>query len=166
VGLVRKLPHHLVASFRSTLEQAQEADLILHVVDVSHPSFEEQAQTALGVLAELAMDEIPVLTVLNKADKAPEGFLARALSLYPDAAATSALTGDGLDLLLESIRKAVLKQGSCATFTVPYEKWPVFLGLRKSLKVAGETYGEKGVTVSVRARPEVLRELKQDFDEL
>jgi len=165
VGLIRKLPHHLVASFRSTLEQAREADLILHIVDVSHPAFEEQAQTALAVLSELAMDEIPILTVLNKTDRAPQGFLERAKGLYPEAAPTSAATGDGLPGLIGAVKKAVLKLGGCATLTVPYERWPDFLNVRKSLKVAGETYGEKGVTLSLRARPEVIRELRREFCE-
>ena len=163
MGLVRKLPHHLVASFRSTLEQAGEADLILHIVDVSHPSFEEQAQTALAVLSELAMDEIPLLMVLNKTDKAPQGFLERAKGLYPEAVPTSAVSGDGLPGLLEAVKRAVLKFGGCATLTIPYDKWPDFLNVRKTLKVAGETYGEKGVTLSLRARPEIIEELKREF---
>lgn len=166
VGLVRKLPHHLVASFRSTLEQAREADLILHVVDVSHPAFEEQAQTALTVLAELDMDEIPVLTVLNKRDRATLAFVERAQGLYPEALATSALTGEGLPELLDAVKKAIFKHGECATLTIPYDKWPDFLNARKSLRVAGETYGEKGVTVSLRARPEVVAELRREFCEI
>lgn len=163
VGLVRKLPHHLVASFRSTLEQAREADLILHVVDVSHPAFEEQAQTALGVLSELAMDEIPVHTVLNKTDRAPEGFLQRALSLYPEALPASAVTGEGLVALRGAVRDQVLRRMACAKVTVPYERWPDFLNLRKGLRIAREEYGQDGVTVTLNARPEAVRSLRLAF---
>jgi GTP-binding protein HflX len=68
VGFIRKLPHHLVASFKSTLDEVRNADLLLHVVDVSHQMFQEQIQTVLQVLEEMALSEIPILTVFNKID--------------------------------------------------------------------------------------------------
>src|SRR5687768_13163021 len=69
VGFIRKLPHHLVASFRSTLEEAREADLLLHVVDGSHPDWEEQFEVVDAVLAELGLDERPQILVFNKCDR-------------------------------------------------------------------------------------------------
>lgn len=152
VGFIRKLPHNLVASFRSTLEQAAEADLLLHVVDASHPTFEVQADTTLRILAELEMDEIPVLTVLNKSDRAEEGALQRARGLYPGAVAVSALTGEGLPLLLESVAGEVKRLFGGHTLTIPYPRWPEFLVLRKRFTLLREDFGEGGVTVTVRGR--------------
>lgn len=159
VGLVRKLPHHLVASFRSTLEQASEADLILHVVDVSHPSFEEQAVTTLEVLADLGMDDIPVLTVLNKLDCTGEGVLARAGSLYPDSVAVSATTGEGLSRLREAVSAAARRATAGRTLFVPYEAWPQFVTLRTGYRTLREHYENDGVTVVLRAGEEEVAEL-------
>jgi GTP-binding protein HflX len=152
VGFIRKLPHNLVASFRSTLEQAGEADLLLHVVDASHPAFEEQADTTLRVLTQLEMDDIPLLTVLNKADRAEEGALCRARGLYPGAVTVSALTGDGLPVLVDAIAGEVRRLFGGRTFLIPYPRWPNFLPLRKRLTILREDYGEEGVTVTVRGR--------------
>ena len=72
VGFIRKLPHHLVASFRATLEEAGEADLLLHVVDASHPEWEEHVAVVEGVLSDLGLAERPVLPVFNKMDAVPD----------------------------------------------------------------------------------------------
>src|SRR5690606_6474409 len=69
VGFIRKLPHHLVASFRATLEEAESADLLLHVIDASHPGWEEQKEVVEEVLADLNLDDHPVLLVFNKTDR-------------------------------------------------------------------------------------------------
>ncbi len=80
VGFIRKLPHHLVASFRATLEEAGEADLLLHVVDASHPEWEDHMRTVASVLAELGLDDRPTLVVFNKLDivESPHAFAAHA----------------------------------------------------------------------------------------
>ncbi|MCB1007324.1 MAG: GTPase HflX [Acidobacteria bacterium] len=98
VGFIRKLPHHLVASFRSTLGEVVEADLVLHVVDRSHPGWEEQQSVAEEVLAALDVDPERVLVAYNKADRLPPGEI-----VEPDALAVSALTGEGLDELRSAI---------------------------------------------------------------
>ncbi len=160
VGFVRKLPHHLVASFRSTLEQAREADLILHVVDVSHPAFEEHAATTRQILAELAMDEVPVLTVLNKTDKAAEGLLARARGLYAERVEVSALTGDGADRLRGKVARAVRRLSGGETVHVPYDRWPDFVTFRRRLHVLREVYEDEAVAVTIRPRGTDLQDLK------
>jgi GTP-binding protein HflX len=161
VGFIRKLPHHLVASFRSTLDQVQEADLILHVVDVSHPAFEEQSATTLAVLSELGLEEIPLLTVLNKIDRTPEGVLSRARSLFPWHVAVSALTGEGLGGLRRTILQAVRRYSRGETLLIPYERWPDFLALRGGLRVLREAYLDAGVQVTVRAKEAELLGLKE-----
>ena len=98
VGFIRKLPHHLVASFRSTLEEAAEANFLLHVVDISHPMYEEQMGVTQQVLAEVEMDTKPMVIIFNKIDLVREpGILARARRLYPDALFVAAAKNLGMD---------------------------------------------------------------------
>jgi GTP-binding protein HflX len=106
VGFIRKLPHHLVASFRATLEEAGSADLLLHVTDASHPEWEDHMETVDGVLNELGFSERPVLIVFNKLDAVadPEAFAARAHELWPDAVFTTTTRTDGLIPLKSSLR--------------------------------------------------------------
>src|SRR5512134_3315670 len=87
VGFIRKLPHHLVASFRATLEEAREADVLLHIVDASHPDWEGQMHVVERVLAELDLADRPLIPVFNKIDAVPdpEGFAARVKELHPGA---------------------------------------------------------------------------------
>jgi GTP-binding protein HflX len=110
VGFIRKLPHHLVASFRATLEEVREADLLLHVIDASHPTWEEQRIVVDQVLADLGATDRPMLYVFNKIDRLDEA-TSRALQdrmreLLPNAVFVSAATPDGL----EPLRRALLAQ--------------------------------------------------------
>ena len=109
VGFIRNLPHHLVASFRATLEHTQEADLLLHVVDVSNPLAMVQAQSCLAVLEEIGLDPNLAITVLNKVDQLhDETALQTAQTLFPDALPISAATGQGLDRLVEEVTRLAL----------------------------------------------------------
>lgn len=106
VGFVRNLPHHLVASFRSTLEEARRADLLLHVVDASNPEAEHQIKTVYDVLGEIGVDTGNVLLVLNKVDRALEENRAVYDVLrhdYPGAVAVSAKTGEGVEALAAAV---------------------------------------------------------------
>jgi GTP-binding protein HflX len=96
VGFIRKLPHHLVASFRATLEEVAEADVLLHVVDASHPQWEEQVAVVDAVLADLRLNGARVIHVFNKVDRLADvtGFRQRVQDAYPPAACVSALKGD------------------------------------------------------------------------
>jgi GTP-binding protein HflX len=107
VGFIRKLPHNLVASFRATLEEVVEADVLLHVVDASHPDWEEQWDVVEGVLAELGVHDIPVIPVFNKMDAVadPVSFAQRARELHPDAVFTSTLKIDGVEQLKGVLRE-------------------------------------------------------------
>jgi len=101
VGFIRKLPHHLVASFRGTLEEVAEADLVLHLIDRSHPGWKEQARVGDEVLGDLGVDPARVVEVYNKVDRVPAG-TARDGGIW-----VSALTGDGLEALRAEIRARV-----------------------------------------------------------
>ncbi len=111
VGFIRKLPHLLVAAFRSTLEEAFEADILLHLVDVSHPMAEEQAETAFHVLKELNVKDKPIITVLNKIDLLTSDLMLSKFRLkYPNLVALSALNAKGFDELQEAMIKELSKR--------------------------------------------------------
>jgi GTP-binding protein HflX len=111
VGFIRKLPHHLVASFRATLEEARDADVLLHVVDASHPDWEGQIRVVDKVLAELELAERPLILVFNKMDAVRDAgaLMARVSALYPAAVCATTQRIDGLEALkarLRSIERA------------------------------------------------------------
>lgn len=112
VGFIRKLPHHLVASFRATLEESTEADLLLHVIDASHPSWEEQKEVVDEVLAGLGVDRRPTLLVFNKVDRLTHAeeaaFRERANALYEQPAVfVSTVAAGGLEPLRDALREQV-----------------------------------------------------------
>ncbi|HKS24617.1 MAG TPA: GTPase HflX [Thermoanaerobaculia bacterium] len=114
VGFIRKLPHNLVASFRSTMEEAVAADLVLHVIDVSHPQYEEQRTVAEEVLKELGVPAERVMEVYNKVDRA-ETMIRR-----KGAVAVSALTGRNIDKLVDAIRERELEGGEVVELAIPH----------------------------------------------
>jgi len=107
VGFIRKLPHNLVASFRATLEEIGEADILLHVVDASHADWEEQWDVVEGVLNELGIHDIPVVPVFNKMDLVadPIAFAQRAREFHPDAVFASTIKIDGVEGLKAELRR-------------------------------------------------------------
>jgi GTP-binding protein HflX len=106
VGFIRKLPHHLVASFRATLEEARGADVLLHIVDASHPDWEGQMRVVEKVLAELGLADRPVILVFNKMDAVvdPSSFTARVRALHPTSLAASTMRTDGLAAVKAALR--------------------------------------------------------------
>jgi GTPase len=107
VGFIRKLPHHLVASFRATLEEARAADVLLHVVDASHPEWEEQMRVVEGVLGELDLSDRPLVVVFNKIDLLPDPtqFAVRVRELHPGAVMATTMRTDGLAALKGRLRE-------------------------------------------------------------
>ncbi len=114
VGFIRKLPHNLVASFRSTMEEAVAADLVLHVIDVSHPQYEEQRTVAEQVLRDLGVPPERVMEVYNKVDRA-ETMIRR-----KGAVVVSALTGRNIDKLVDAIRERELAGGEVVELVIPH----------------------------------------------
>ena len=107
VGFIRKLPHHLVASFRATLEEARGADVLLHVVDASHPDWEGQMKVVEKVLAELGLADRPIRLVFNKMDALadPASFAARVRALHPTSIGATTMRTDGLAALKSALRE-------------------------------------------------------------
>ena len=116
VGFIRKLPHDLVASFRSTMEEAVAADLVLHVIDISHPQFEEQREIGEQVLKDLGVDDARVLEVLNKTDRTD----GQRPTVNGQRIAISALTGRGIDKLVDAIKMRELKNGDIISLEIPH----------------------------------------------
>jgi GTP-binding protein HflX len=108
VGFIRDLPHGLVASFKATLEEARQADLLLHIADASNPAVLEQISAVYNVLQEIGIEEKQTLLVLNKADRLEDAAeLAKITNRYPNAVSISAKTGEGLDRLHQSVSEAL-----------------------------------------------------------
>lgn len=108
VGFIRDLPHGLIASFKATLEEARQADLLLHIADASNPDVLGQISAVYNVLQELGIEEKQTLLVLNKADRLSDAAeLAKIMNRYPNAVSISARTGEGLDRLHQSVSEAL-----------------------------------------------------------
>ncbi|MCB0890075.1 MAG: GTPase HflX, partial [Nocardioidaceae bacterium] len=122
VGFVRHLPHQLIEAFRSTLEEVAEADLVLHVVDGSHPDPEGQLAAVREVFAEIGASKVPELVVINKADIADPMVVARLRQREPMSIVVSAATGEGIDDLLEAIEADLPTPGLEINAVVPYAR--------------------------------------------
>jgi GTP-binding protein HflX len=123
VGFIQKLPTTLVAAFRATLEEIAEADLLVHVVDITHPNAQEQARAVHQTLEEINADHIPVLVALNKIDKLNDPERAReALSGFPNAVAISARTGEGISDLLELTGDILYENFAEIRVRLPYDE--------------------------------------------
>jgi GTP-binding protein HflX len=122
VGFVRHLPHQLVEAFRSTLEEVADADLVLHVVDGSHPDPEGQLAAVREVLAEIGADTVPELVAINKADAADPLVIARLKAREPHSVMVSAKTGEGVAELLAAIEADLPRPDIEVTALVPYAR--------------------------------------------
>ncbi len=142
VGLIRRLPHNLVEAFKSTLEEAACADIILHVCDVSDPEAAEKADVTLKTLAELGAGEIPVVTVLNKCDKLTEN-----IPVDDKTVKISALKGEGIESLLETLARNLPETARRMKLLVPYDKAGFTAKIREKGRVFGEEYLENGVLI-------------------
>lgn len=158
VGLVNRLPHHLVEAFKSTLEEAVNADLILNVCDVSSPEFDHQLEITTQVLADLGAGEIPVLTVLNKCDKV----VLPPLTIDKHTAAISAKTGEGLDALLEKIALNLPETHRRLQLLLPYSKAGLISEIRELGRVDTEDYREDGVFVEALVDVKICHKV-QDY---
>ena len=144
VGLIRRLPHHLVEAFKSTLEEAANADIILNVIDISSDDAYGQAQVTNELLSELGCDDIPKINVLNKCDKLP------GWENIPEDSTTvkiSAKEQTGFDRLLEVIAANLPEQAVRGSFVIPYEKGSLLNTIRADGKIFSEEYTEKGTLI-------------------
>jgi GTP-binding protein HflX len=154
VGFIKKLPHGLVEAFKATLEEVVRADLLLHVVDISHPQAEEQIAAVDAVLAEIGADEKPTLMVLNKMDRRDGGgALNRLQEKFPHAVAISATTGEGISNLLAEIGTQLRPKREFLELRIPQEQSALIARLHKVGQVIERRYSGKTARFKARIPP-------------
>jgi GTPase len=161
VGFVRHLPHQLVDAFRSTLEEATDADLILHVVDGSDADPQAQLSAVREVLAEIGADKVPELVVINKIDSA-DPLTVKALQLRERGAVlVSARTGEGLDGLKSAIEERLPDRDRLVRVSVPYSRGDLVARAHAAGEVTMTEHGPDGTLLEARVPPELAAELEQ-----
>jgi GTP-binding protein HflX len=151
VGFIQKLPTTLVAAFRATLEEITEAELLLHVLDISHPNVRAHAMAVEDTLNEIGADHIPVLTVLNKIDLLIDPEAAeKALSAFIDALAVSAIRKQGLDNLLVGITKKLYDSYTLILVSLPYKEGGLIAQFHEQGKVDRVQHNRRGVIIEGR----------------
>ena len=162
VGLIRRLPHHLVEAFKSTLEVAASASLILNVCDASSPDSSEHLQVTKALLEDLGCANTPVITVMNKCDLTPGIF---ELPVIGKAVMISALTGEGLDTLLAQIAATLPPTRREARFLFPYTAGGEAAELRRDGMVLEEDYRADGVFIRAVADIRMIDRFKNYIEE-
>lgn len=155
VGLIRRLPHNLVEAFKSTLEEAASADIILHVLDISDNEAAEKAETTSVLLNELGCGEIPVVNVLNKCD-----LLENNIPESKNTVKICAKTGEGFDRLLKAISENLPASSKKVKLLLPYDKGGLTAKIRENGKIFSEEYTETGIEVEALADFTILSELE------
>ncbi len=159
VGFVRHLPHQLVEAFRSTLEEVADSDLILHVVDGSHPDPEGQISAVREVLSEVHASKVPELVVINKADIADPLVVQRLLTREPRSVVVSARTGAGISDALTAIEAALPRPGVEFAALLPYDRGDLIDRLHRHGEIDTMEHTADGTRISGRANPDLAGEL-------
>lgn len=150
VGFIRKLPHLLVAAFKSTLEEALEADILLHLIDVSHPMAEEQAHTTFEVLTQLGAKDKPIITLLNKIDLCQDrGRIQRLRLKYTKTVPISALHHQGFEELEDLIIHELSKQRKLLTLRIPQKDYGIVSELMRYGNILSQYYEENDILLKV-----------------
>ncbi len=161
VGFIRKLPHQLVAAFRATLEEVVQSDLLLHVIDASHPFYQEQSDAVYKVLQELGVHDKKIITVFNKTDKLNDEAALNKMLRLENSVAISAKSKLGLDKLLELIDENLSYFSLEACLLIPYEKSAMVSRLHDNGRVLETKYIEEGILLRIVGTAELLEEFSQ-----
>ena len=159
VGFVRHLPHQLVEAFRSTLEEVADADLILHVVDGSHPDPEGQLAAVRGVFADIDAQSVPEIVVVNKCDLADPLVLGRLQRRERHVVLVSALTGEGLPELLQLLEDEVPHPDVRVSVVLPYDRGSLVSRIHSEGEVLTEEHLDTGTRMEARVGPSLAAEL-------
>ncbi|WP_308468409.1 GTPase HflX [Rathayibacter soli] len=154
VGFVRNLPHQLVEAFRSTLEEVADADLIVHVVDGSHPDPASQLATVRDVIREIDARDVPELVIFNKADLLDDDRRLVLRGIEPNAVFASARTGEGIDDVLSAIARLLPDPSIELTLLIPYDRGDLISALHERGRVIETAYVEDGTRVRALVMPE------------
>lgn len=162
VGFIRKLPTMLVAAFRATLEESVYADLLLHVVDVSHDEWEMQVDAVMETLEAIGAQDVPMLTVFNKIDAAPDRLEVRRLvAEWPDSVAISALTGEGIDDLFAAVRRMLSHRLGTIRVLVPYADANLAERAHDFGRVLKKEYRDEGIYLEAELVAEMRGKLEK-----
>lgn len=158
VGFIQKLPHGLIAAFKATLEEVVHADLLLHIVDISHPQYKEQMTAVQHVLMQLGVHETATIIVYNKVDKLPAAMATERLVRNDNTAMISALSGDGISELTRKMEVILAKPHVMMTILIPYEHSRLLSILHEQAIVSGIEYQEAGIEVTVGLPEELVNQ--------
>lgn len=148
VGFIHKLPTMLVAAFRATLEEISEADLLIHVVDITSPAVIGQCRAVAKVLKEVGADHIPIITALNKIDKLESpAAVQEMLQQFPNSAGISALTGEGIDRLLELVDRTLTQQMIDVVVRIPFSAGELVSLFHRFGSIEKEKHTPEGVEI-------------------
>lgn len=162
VGFIRKLPHLLVAAFKSTLEEAFQSDILLHLIDVSHPMAEEQAETTFEVLRELNAESTPIITVLNKVDLCADQQVINRLKLkYPQSIAISALHQKGFAELQTAMIEELSKQRQVVKLRIPQSEYAIVSEITRIGHVIKQDYQDNDVLLQIEVPVSLTDRLKK-----
>jgi GTP-binding protein HflX len=161
VGFVRNLPHQLVEAFRSTLEEVADADVIVHVVDASHPDPASQIATVHDVIGEVDARDVPELIVFNKSDLVSEDDLMALRGLQPNAVFVSARTGAGIDELRERISALLPRPSVEVNALIPFDRGDLVTQVHDRQRVLSIGYEEGGTRVHALVSPEFAPQLAE-----
>jgi GTPase len=161
VGFIRNLPHDLVASFRSTLDEALDASLLLHVVDAADPALRSHIQVTKAVLEGIEAGKLPCLLILNKIDAVDISQKALLEKEFAEAVAMSALNPKDIEALYSRIVSFFFDSMAQVELVVPYGQEGVLAYIRKNIHVLSESYEEKGVRLKIKANPDAVTALKR-----
>lgn len=156
VGLLRRLPHHLVNAFQSTLEEAANADLLLNVCDISSREVQNQVEVTEDLMRKLGAQDIPIITVLNKCDQLSE--LPTALNDH--CALISAATGQGVDVLLQKITRVLPSTHARMDLLIPYDKGTLINEIRIDGKIFEETFEPQGTHIDALVEIKLVHKLE------
>ncbi len=167
VGFIRKLPHQLVAAFKSTLEEAVEADFLIHLIDSSHPNALGQAETTVHLLKELHAGQTPMITVINKIDLSDNeqqiSMIQKLKIAYPRSVLLSAKTGEGVDALFAEM-ELLLKAGrERLELLIPQSRYDLVLEAKKNGRVYSEEYRDNDVVLDIELPKGEAQRLRSKF---
>ncbi len=170
VGFIQKLPTSLIAAFRATLEEISEADLLLHLVDISHPNAREHVHAVHQTLQTLGLQGIPVITAINKIDKIPHDHAESLLKGYPNTAMLSALTGEGIPSLLQTIERVLYSTMDFVRVKLPFNAGRLLNVFYEEGAIESLVHRSDGILISGRIpaswlsefRPYLLADRRED----
>lgn len=160
VGFIKKLPHDLIESFKATLEEVREADLLLHVIDFSHPQYEQQIAAVQDVLRQIDAHEKPVILVFNKTDEAAPEAARRILEVHPQAVALSAATGEGVEALLAEIARQLSARRCQVSLSLPNHETSLAAELHREGTVLELSYEGDRILVTALVPPSLKGRLQ------